>query len=144
MTDLHKRLSDATEGTRELDGDIERVLFPDALIMTDAGQVGLGARPAAYEPIGARPDLPGDVIAECTGVSFYTTSVDAALALASRVLQEANCRGFDQTPQGSNAYVSRNNVASGHWVVGASAKTPALALCLAILSAKATDTGVGG
>jgi hypothetical protein len=64
-----------------------------------------------------------------------TTSLDAALTLCERVLPGASCVGFDRTPQGSTAYVSRNNVADGHWLVEAEAPTPALALCLALLRA---------
>ena len=65
-----------------------------------------------------------------------TTSLDAALALAERVLPEANCMGFDRDPKGVDAYVSRNCVPRDEvWLVEARAATPALALCLAILKA---------
>ncbi len=138
--DLIKKLGEATEGSRELDGEIARALFPYALIMTDAGQVGRGARPATYEPIGTRVDLPGDVIAECTGVPFYTTSLDAALALAGRVLPgwtvaqigQDDARGwFVELREGYQTSFSR--VAMSPWP---RQPTPALALCLAILSAQ--------
>ena len=68
-------------------------------------------------------------------VDPVTASLDAALALADRALPEANCRGFDQTPHGSEAYVSRNNVRNGHWIIEGTGKTPALAMCAAILRA---------
>ena len=69
-----------------------------------------------------------------------TTSIDAALALATRVLPEMNCTGFDKTPLGVEAYVSRNNVNSGHWVeTGWHKSSPAIALCIAILKANHKD-----
>lgn len=69
-----------------------------------------------------------------------TTSIDAALALAERVLPEMNCIGFDKSPRGVEAYVSRNHVKSGHWVVvGEHPSSPAPALCLAILRANHKD-----
>ena len=69
-----------------------------------------------------------------------TTSFDAAYAMAERVLPEMNCTGFDKTPLGVEAYVSRNNVESGHWVeIGWHKSSPALALCIAILKANHKD-----
>jgi hypothetical protein len=70
----------------------------------------------------------------------YTTSIDAALALADRVLPEMNCVGFDKSPSGVEAYVSRNNVDSGHWFeTGWHKSSPAIALCIAILKANHKD-----
>ena len=69
-----------------------------------------------------------------------TTSIDAALALATRVLPEMNCTGFDKTPLGVEAYVSLNDVDSGHWCeIGWHKSSPALALCIAILKANHKD-----
>lgn len=42
-----------------------------------------------------------------------TRSLDAAVALAERVLPDANCHGYDKTERGIEAYVSRNGVKSG-------------------------------
>ena len=70
----------------------------------------------------------------------YTTSLDAAYALAERVLPEMNCIGFDKTPRGVEAYVSRNNVDSGHWcVIGWHKSSPAIALCIATIKANHKD-----
>lgn len=83
--DLIRRLEEAERGSRELDGDIHRLLFPSDLVMTDPGSVGPRARPAIMERIGDRPDIPDDVIAEVTGVPSYTTSLDAVQALVERL-----------------------------------------------------------
>lgn len=123
MTDLHQRLSDATEGTRELDALVWCALTPGAK-MTDtswAGVVMADGSKCFAEPV--------------------TTSLDAALALASRVLPRCRCmveRDFDDAGW---AMVQR---APEYAKIMTNGNTPALALCLAILSAKATDTGVGG
>jgi hypothetical protein len=69
-------------------------------------------------------------------MGHVTNSIDAAYALAEWVLPEMNCVGFDKTPRGVEAYVSRNDVDSGHWVeTGEHPSSPALALCIAILKA---------
>ena len=63
----------------------------------------------------------------------FTTSLDAALTL---VPDGANCHGYELTPLGVEAHVSRNNVASGHWLKLGHAATPALALTIAALKAR--------
>ena len=68
-------------------------------------------------------------------VYAWTTSINCAIEKAKQVLPEMNCYGFDCDPVGADAYVSRNNVQSGHWVIAAEAKTPALALCIATIRA---------
>ncbi len=78
---------------------------------------------------------------EHSGPPAYTASIDAAVALCERVLPEANCVGFDKTPKETTAYVSRNYCAAGDkpWLIEADGKTPALALCAAILRAKIAE-----
>lgn len=66
-----------------------------------------------------------------------TSSIDATVALCERVLPEANCYGAAKDKTGWTAFVSRNNVASGHWLVEAEGPTAPIALLLAILRAKA-------
>lgn len=113
MSDLITRLEEAAEGSRELD------------VAIYAHIKGIA-----------------DDIAERHWQAFspVTTSIDAALALAERVLPEMNCIGFDKTPSGVEAYVSRNNVDSKHWVVtGEHPSSPALAICIAILKANHKD-----
>ena len=111
-TPLITRLEEAAEGSRELD---------ELVALGTTHPYGIG-------PSGRAALLP------------YTTSIDAALALASRVLPEMNCTGFDKTPLGVEAYVSLNNVNSGHWCeIGWHKSSPALALCAAILKANHKD-----
>jgi len=106
-TDLIARLEKATEGNRELDADI------------------LAALPAPFS-------APGHC--QMRIAAHWTTSLDAAMKL---VPEGANCHGYDASPAGVEAYVSRNNVASGHWLCLGQAATPALALCIAALKARA-------
>ena len=107
-TPLITRLEEAAEGSRELDARIWWLTHP---------RMG--------EDDGKPVICPA-----------YTNSIDAALALAERILPEANCMGFDSDPRGADAYVSRNEVPREQiWLVEARAKTPALALCAAILRA---------
>jgi hypothetical protein len=70
------------------------------------------------------------------GVPKYTASVDAATALCARAVPAANCWGIDKSPSGFSAFISRNEVKTGHWLIEAEHKaSAAMALCLAILSA---------
>lgn len=69
-------------------------------------------------------------------VPQVTASIDAALALVERCLPEANCKGVEYEPaHGWSAYVSRNNVSSGHWMKEAYAPTAPLAILAALLAA---------
>lgn len=133
MSDLITRLEEAAEGSRELDAAIWYAVHePDVDypgIRTE--QTEQGPREVLTCELGSK---------WADDVGRYTTSIDAAYALAERVLPEMNCIGFDKTPSGVEAYVSRNNVDSGHWVVtGEHPSSPALAICLAILRANHKD-----
>lgn len=82
------------------------------------------------------------------GINFYQsytpilTSLDAAVAFCERIKPNGmNAYGFDVSPRGIDAFVSRNCVEGGHWLVEASAPTPALALVLAALRAKEAEEG---
>ena len=117
ITRLEEAAEEAAEGSRELD---------ELVALGTTHPYGIG-------PSGRAALLP------------YTTSLDAALALAERVLPEMNCTGFDKTPLGVEAYVSLNNVDSGHWCeVGWHKSSPALALCIAILKATTPNAGERG
>lgn len=70
-----------------------------------------------------------------------TMSIDAVVSLCERVLPEANCYGVAKDKTGWTAFVSRNDVASGHWLVEADGQTAPIALLLAILRAKARLNG---
>lgn len=63
----------------------------------------------------------------------YTSSIDTALTL---VPETANCHGYELSIPCVDAFISRNDVKSGHWLVTATHKTsPAIALCIAALKA---------
>ena len=130
---LIARLEAAEVGSRELDGDIHRVLFPDDLIMTDSGSVGPVKREAVRKPVKEVPQVPGDVIADCMGVTFYTTSLDAALALAERVLPGWVWNMGNDLPCWVHLWIDDRNY-DGNPIKGDAATGP-LAMCAAILRA---------
>lgn len=139
---LIERLEGAASGSRELDGDLERALFPEKLIMTDSGSVGPHKRQAKWEPISTIPHVSGDVIADCTGTENYTASLDAALALAERVVKAGPKADHDK-PEirittgdfGANVYIDPDTF-RGDVLWFGSARTAPLALCVAIMRAR--------
>jgi hypothetical protein len=111
-SDVIKRLEEAEVGSRELDREVWKASGDDVYFDT----------------------LPGDRSAA------YTRSLDAAVALVERVLPgiNGNSHGYDKGLHwpGVDAFVSRNNVESGHWIVEAQHATSIpLALCIALLKA---------
>lgn len=136
MLGLIERLEAAEVGSRELDGLIHRLIFPDEMLMTDPGSAGPVKRAAVYQPVGSLPDIHGQVVAECLpGVARYTTSLDAALALAERVLPGSLTW---RTESGGTSFTAAFWDDPEYEPVGAGrAPTPALALCIAILRARA-------
>ena len=113
MTDLITRLREAKEGSRELDAAIGRAL------------TGTNARKGHWY------DLFGKWTPDET-VPAFTTDLSAAVALAERVLPGWVIRLDIFTEDGvTNACVG------ALWRGDVKHKTPALALCLAILTAKA-------
>lgn len=64
-----------------------------------------------------------------------TSSVDAAIKLAAKVLPDMNCWGIDKDERSVQAHVQRNGVKSGHWAQFAEHQVPAIALVLASLKA---------
>ena len=146
MTDLVERLEGAAAGSRELDGAIHRLLFPEDLIMTDVGSVGPVMRPCKREPLSDAPHLGDLLIAEMIGVSGYSTSIDAAVALAERVLPGwfTGVQPWFHTDPDRVMFRSylirpdwkRWNPVDEEWfdqVHGRSAATPSLALCAAVV-----------
>lgn len=134
MTDLTQRLSNATEGTRELDWGFRNAIGDDFLPFYPSSRDWITLIDG--EAIGVERRGLGGSTADryCPN---YTTSLDAALALAERVLP-----GF------TSSLVIEASMTGAQWCVSnrqhdrfSYGNTPALALCLAILSAKATDTG---
>ena len=64
-----------------------------------------------------------------------TSSIDAAIALLEQIFPQENCYGFEKDPLGIAAFVSRNDVSSGHWFKEAYAPTAPLAILLATFRA---------
>lgn len=139
LTSLLDRVRAATKGDREIDARIHHALFPDQRVLLDAGSI----RPPRREPIyGALRDFPIDGWTDWDGIAITleaapcATSIDAAVALAERVLPEMNCWGVERKVATYDAYVSRNNVPDGHWLIEAlDLKSAPLAMLAAILSA---------
>jgi len=126
------RLRSAESGNRELDGDIAL-----ALGQVDAEAVNWTRREDGW--LWYRFVEPDDF--DTWEAPPYTTSIDAALALVERMLPDANCVGYDKTPLRVDAYVSRNNVKSGHWCEDGWHKSSVPIAILAALFAKlAKDT----
>ncbi|WP_374387183.1 hypothetical protein [Brevundimonas sp.] len=121
-TDLITKLEEAGEGSRELDALIEDVFDP--LITCDGP--------------GSHADFVGDEQFEAD-VGHYTTSLDAALALAERVLPDARVQM--NTGTGWVRLVTTDGRYDYGFFAAAHASTPALALCAAILRASEQERG---
>ena len=140
MADMQKliaRLEAAEAGSRELDALVWKALNPRGEIaIKGAGRPGL---------VDWRCRIPGATIANSwTNPGRYTTSLDAALALAERVgfpaySGEIQPSGRWKWKIASNAPLGAS-VRGPKWPSGV-AKTPSLALCIAILKAKAQGEG---
>ena len=112
MTDLIARLEAAEAGSRELDRLIGE---------------------ATDSPMG----MSGDVVG--LGYDHFTTSLDAALALASRVLDQRGPININICLAGSAQVVIDSVGPCNPVMAQVVASTPALALCAAILRAKGSD-----
>lgn len=111
---LITRLAEAAEGSRELDR--EMALATGVLLtgIKENGEWGVKE-------------------------GRWTQSIDAALALAERVLPEADVLSLIKTPHGWAATAKRQ-YRRGHWIEnGEHPSSPALALCLAVLKANHKD-----
>ena len=130
MTDLIKRLEEAEEGSRELDRDISKLIDKAEWDKcANWASMPCGAPPAVIERDAVR------------WLPFYTTSLDAALALAERVLPGARWVMVQQ-PVGWGAMPLLFDGAAWNCPNDPGETVHALlplALCIAIL--KATDTG---
>ncbi len=121
MTDLIARLEAAEAGSRELDWHIADATDHPSFARKIEG---------FWPPFGERSRADKDVPA-------YSTSLDAALALAERVLPDA--RALINTGTGWVRLLTKDGCYD-YGVFGvAHASTPALALCAAILRAKGSD-----
>lgn len=118
-----------------LDGAVHRALFPGERALIDPGDMRSG-HPGVYGTIADLSYLGDRDLADYLGVSAYTASLDAALALCERVLPEAGWL-CGVTADQYMAELFRTRFVSG--VVPrlgyAAAPTPALALIAAMLKA---------
>lgn len=67
-------------------------------------------------------------------LATYTESIDAALAFGLKVVPDANNHGYDTVNGKVYAYLSRNNVSSGHWLSEECGNTVPLAFIAAALA----------
>jgi hypothetical protein len=125
MTDLIKRLEEAEVGSRELDEEIHDLLCASKEWTCVQGLSDADGGLWMYEFPGHNP----------SSALRVTTSLDAALALAERVLPGCLVSLFLH----GNAAASVECKTAGRVKTESLSATPALALCIAIL--KATDTG---
>lgn len=122
LSALIARLEAAEVGSRELDAVVYDQLFPR---LTRDGKAVAGFP-------GRWPFHPGSAHDE--EVTYVTTSLDAALSLAERVLPGWPCWGVaTDIPGRIGAVLAKSNRDEG---VTGYAPTPAPALCIAILRAK--------
>jgi hypothetical protein len=131
---MASELSELLERVKAATGP-DKILDRDILCVIDGWAYEKRARdrqPWMYGPKGERRDPPGVGV---FGAPRCSASIDAALALTERMLPEANRRGVEQEADGWSAYVSRNGVKSGHWLVESIGKTAPLAILAALLSA---------
>jgi hypothetical protein len=136
MTDLLARLSVAEVGSRELDWAIHSSIAAPYWSGCEWNEFG-------YVDVDGHPPHPDQITVFKDGRSFYndmpryTTSLDAALALAERTVTR---RGpIDLSICGSAQVVIHHADPCGSPLASSFGKTPALALCIAIL--KATEAG---
>lgn len=123
MIDLIERLREATAPSRELDARIhfrERVPLIEKILANEPVYMSVEGVNVAGERCVYGDDVPA-----------YTASVDAAIALAGRVLPGASVlMGWNQTE------TTRPWARVGTWSApDATGATPAIALCIAVLSA---------
>ena len=123
-TDIIERLQKATGPNYALEVDVFKLVNPEYADYSQ-GRGGL-IHPQDGEDVRVQSNV---------RAPNYTASIDAAIALVEKILPQANCYGFDKDPHGVTAYVSRNNVSSGHWLKEADAPTAPLALLLALFRA---------
>lgn len=119
MEELIKRLEAATGPDRELDIAIDRALFPESY-----------ARPSDPTPV----DLPEDFGKDAMSMMMhpapaYTASIDAALTLVPEGAR------WDVQRDRTAAFASIDGVTTGRCA------TPAIALCIAALRARAERAG---
>lgn len=133
---------------RETDALVHRAVYPDQLIMTDAGGYK-GERPVRHTPIGALEWNNWADIADLIQAPRYTASIDAAMTLVptGHTVQLSDWEHEQLREQGAwQAIVLPRGARGGMTDYTFSnrcdhASTPALALCAASLRAIASQEG---
>lgn len=140
LSALIARLEAAEAGSRELDGAIHRATSPDDLLMADSGSVGRNPRPARRQPLRECGFVSDRDLADMMGSPSVTTTIDAAVAFAERVLGDAFRLALVQRPDTSwDAATLWLDTDPNREVEYGHAPTPALALVIAVLRAKAQE-----
>ncbi len=140
MTDLIARLEAAEAGSRELDGEVWYAVHEP-----DVEHGALHIEQTDQGPIEVLTCELGSKYADC--VENYTTSLDAALALAERMLPGDRTIGLQQNRCTDPEIQKRCRWTcfiewtedGENFEISPAASTPALALCAAILRAKGSD-----
>lgn len=142
MSALIARLEAAEAGSRELDVAIRDALIPDGAANDFNFLTGFADRPETHGVMRVRI------------VEEYTTSLGAALALAERVLpgyevsiSQRKPRHLETCAEWWHASLFKITTGvvfdAGPGTISIKSATPALALCIAILKAKAQGEGDG-
>jgi hypothetical protein len=126
---LTKQLQSAEAGSRELDREIWKRFEPE-----DYNKSFWSMK--AVCPKGSSDDY---VEAQMATHKRYTTSIDAALALVKEVLPGWTWDCREQDDKSHYVTLQRGYRTSYDKVVGGRHKSPAIALCLALLSAAAVE-----
>jgi hypothetical protein len=137
MQELIARLEDAEAGSRELDAAIFRY-FGEPVPTEFAGR-GIKLE---WQDDGTAVMPIGDMHVRYSPPS-YSTSLDAALALAERVLPSWRVFGIsdERDSQVNSGWAAGICELRGPGIQHARTWTPALAICIAILKAKAQGEG---
>jgi hypothetical protein len=128
LSDLLARVEAATGPDRELDGAIHNALFGTNYVRSTGSVTGFMTSPTDN---GNPP------------VERYTASIDAALALALKIAPDANNHGYDTVNGMVYAYVSLNNVSSGHWISESWGSTVPLAFVAVAIRRSAKEPSNG-
>jgi len=138
MREVIEKLEAASQGSRELDGELFWLLQ-----RSNAERIFWNASPGLPRELPdrwVRVSIGLGKFAVVSHAPAYTTSLDAALALAERVLPGAEWRGGSGDGKSTRPW-SRLGPWKDPDAVGA---TPALALCIAILKAHPSKSIRGG
>lgn len=136
--ELIAKLESASEGSRELDALVAVALDirPEWLLESN-GRLGVFRDRLVWMDHWVKRPSAGNPPIECEP---FTDSIDAALALAERVLDDAFRLGLIQQPDGSwEAATLWTDEAEDRRVEYGAAPTPALAICAALLRASAAE-----